>query len=72
MSPLALGPLVGVLLVIVLSGAGIALARVLGGNVHEAVTQVYGAATVVLLVTIASRIERLRHELRSKDEDPEP
>ena len=43
MNPLALGPLVGVLLVIALSGAGIALARLLGGDVHEAITQVYGA-----------------------------
>jgi hypothetical protein len=63
MSYLIAGPLVGVVLVIVLSLVGILISQTLGGDVSLVTLQIQSAATLVLLVTILSRLE----STKSKD-----
>jgi uncharacterized membrane protein YjjP (DUF1212 family) len=57
MSYLVIGPIVGVVLVIVLSLAGILISQTLGGYAPTVISQIHASATVVLLVTILARLE---------------
>jgi hypothetical protein len=60
MSYLVVGPLVGVVLVVVLSLVGILVSQTLGGNVSIVTLQIQTSAALVLLVTILSRLESKR------------
>jgi hypothetical protein len=60
MSYLVVGPLVGVVLVVVLSLVGILISQTLGGNVSLVTLQIHTSAALVLLVTILSRLESKR------------
>ncbi len=60
MSYLIAGPLVGVVLVVVLSLVGILISQTLGGNVSIVTLQIHTSAALVLLVTILARLESMR------------
>ena len=60
MSYLVVGPLVGVVLVVVLSLVGILVSQTLGGDVSIVTLQIQTSAALVLLVTILSRLESKR------------
>jgi hypothetical protein len=60
MSYLVVGPLVGVVLVVVLSLIGILIAGTFGGHASTVITQIHASATIVLLVTILARLESKR------------
>jgi hypothetical protein len=63
MSYLVIGPLVGIVLVVVMSLVGILISQTLGGYAPDVIGQIHASATVVLLVTILARLE----SKRSKD-----
>ena len=55
MSYLIVGPLVGVVLVVVLSLVGILISQTLGGSVSIVTLQIHTAAALVLLVVVQVR-----------------
>jgi hypothetical protein len=57
MSYLVIGPLIGVVLVVVMSLAGILISQMLGGSAPTVIGQIHSSAAVVLLVTILVRLE---------------
>jgi hypothetical protein len=60
MSYLVAGPLVGIVLVVVLSLTGILISQTLGGYAPTVINQIHASASLVLLVTILARLESKR------------